>query len=97
MRLANPGAVSYHCGGKRQLYRSVLRQAVERLAADLRARAHGGVTRDLELGTARYLGDPEQFWRLCDANAALRPDELMEVGRWLRITLPEGIPGIPNA
>jgi DNA polymerase-3 subunit epsilon len=30
---------------------------VERLAADLRARAHGGVTRDLELGTARYLGD----------------------------------------
>ena len=30
---------------------------VERLAADLRARAHGGVTRDLDLGTARYLGD----------------------------------------
>jgi AcrR family transcriptional regulator len=30
---ANPGAVSYHFGGKRQLYRSVLRQAVERLAA----------------------------------------------------------------
>jgi DNA polymerase-3 subunit epsilon len=30
---------------------------VERLAADLRARAHGGVTRDLDLSTARYLGD----------------------------------------
>ncbi len=30
---------------------------VERLAADLRARAHGGVTRDLDLATARYLGD----------------------------------------
>lgn len=30
---------------------------VERLAADLRARAHGGVTRELDLGTARYLGD----------------------------------------
>jgi len=28
----NPGAVSYHFGGKRQLYRTVLRQAVERLA-----------------------------------------------------------------
>lgn len=44
--------------------------------------------------TAQYLGDPEQFWRLCDANRALRPDELTEtVGRRLRITLPEGIPG----
>ncbi len=29
---ANPGAVSYHFGGKRQLYRTVLRQAAERLA-----------------------------------------------------------------
>ena len=48
--------------------------------------------------TARYLGDPEQFWRVCDANGAMRPDELTEeIGRRLRITLPEGIPGIPNA
>lgn len=29
---ANPGAVSYHFDGKRQLYRAVLRQAAERLA-----------------------------------------------------------------
>ena len=29
---ANPGAVSYHFGGKRQLYRSVLRRAVSGLA-----------------------------------------------------------------
>jgi hypothetical protein len=44
--------------------------------------------------TAQYLGDPEQFWRLCDANDAMRPNELTEtVGRRLRITLPEGIPG----
>jgi hypothetical protein len=47
---------------------------------------------------AQYLGDPEQFWRLCDANAAIRPNELIEtIGRRLRITLPEGLPGIPNA
>lgn len=44
--------------------------------------------------TANYLTDPEQFWRVCDANRAMRPDELTEnVGRRLRITLPEGIPG----
>lgn len=48
--------------------------------------------------TAHYLGDPEQFWRICDANGAMRPQELTEtVGRRLRITLPEGIPGIPDA
>ena len=52
----------------------------------------------LDLVTAQYLGDPEQFWRLCDANGAIRPDELTEsIGRRLRITLPEGIPGTPNA
>lgn len=45
--------------------------------------------------TARYLGDPEQFWRIADANGALRPEELVErVGRRLRITLPEGLPGV---
>lgn len=46
---------------------------------------------------ARYLGDPEQFWRICDANRARRPAELTEaIGRRLRITLPEGVPGAPN-
>jgi hypothetical protein len=48
--------------------------------------------------TAQYLGDPEQFWRVCDANGAMRPDELTDtIGRRLRITLPEGVPGVPNA
>lgn len=46
---------------------------------------------------AKYLADPEQFWRLCDANGALSAEELEEIGRRLRITLPEGIPGAPNA
>ncbi|MGI9491780.1 MAG: LysM domain-containing protein [Geminicoccaceae bacterium] len=46
--------------------------------------------------TARYLADPEQFWRVCDANRAMRPDELTEdIGRRLKITLPDGIPGAP--
>ena len=38
--------------------------------------------------TARYLGDPEQFWRLGDANTEMRADELTtEVGRRLKATL----------
>jgi len=48
--------------------------------------------------TAQYMSDPTLFWRLCDANNAMRPEELTEtIGRKLRITLPEGIPGVPSA
>jgi hypothetical protein len=44
--------------------------------------------------TAAYLDDPEQFWRVCDGNPVMRPDELTdEVGRRIRITLPEGLEG----
>ena len=42
----------------------------------------------------QYLGDPEQFWRLCDANGVMQPNELTDtVGGKIRITLPEGVPG----
>ena len=48
--------------------------------------------------TAKFLSDPTQYWRLCDANGAMRPAELTAtIGRRLRITLPEGIPGVSNA
>ncbi len=47
--------------------------------------------------TASYWGDPEMFWRLCDANRALHPLELEQAGRRLRITLPEGIARLPHA
>jgi len=48
--------------------------------------------------TAEHLDDPEQFWRIADANRAMRPEALTEErGRLLRITLPEGIPGSPHA
>lgn len=44
--------------------------------------------------SAKYLGDPLQAWRLCDANNAMRPEELTETpGTRLRIALPQGIPG----
>lgn len=38
--------------------------------------------------TASYIGDPEQFWRLCDANNAMHPNELTaQIGQKLRIPL----------
>ena len=47
---------------------------------------------------AQYLGDPELYWRLCDANSVLRPVELTETaGEKVAITLPEGIPGESDA
>jgi hypothetical protein len=46
---------------------------------------------------AAFLGDPEAYWQLCDANGVMRPAELEALGRVLAITLPPGIPGPGNA
>lgn len=47
---------------------------------------------------ALFLGDPEESWRLADANGVLRPEELTDTpGRTVRITLPEGLQGAPGA
>ena len=44
----------------------------------------------LDLITARTLGDPEQFWRICDANNAMNPSDLTaETGRVLRVPVPQ--------
>lgn len=44
----------------------------------------------LDLFTARALGDPLQFWRICDANDAMDPLELVtEPGRRLRVPVPQ--------
>ena len=46
----------------------------------------------------KYLGDPEQYWRIADSNAAIQPEDLTaEIGQRIRITLPEGIPGASRA
>ena len=43
----------------------------------------------------QYLGDPVQFWRICDANGTMNPNDLTDkIGGKIRITLPEGIPGV---
>jgi hypothetical protein len=45
----------------------------------------------LDQVTAHFLGDAEQFWRICDANGVMRPNELEVFGRRVRITMPEGM------
>jgi len=52
----------------------------------------------LDLLAAKYLGDPLVFWLICDANGAIRPNELVETpGTVLNITTPQGVPGGPSA
>ncbi len=60
--------------------------------ADLPTLAEHRVAQDERLDniTARYAGDPTLFWRVCDANLALRPEELEVVGRIVRIALARG-------
>jgi hypothetical protein len=48
----------------------------------------------LDLLAAKYVGDPLIFWLICDANGAIRPNELVETpGTILNITMPQGVPG----
>lgn len=44
----------------------------------------------LDMITARYLGNPEQFWRVCDMNKAMKPEEMTStIGRRLHIAMME--------
>lgn len=39
--------------------------------------------------TARYLGDPTEFWLVCDTNNVLRPNDLTDtIGHMIKIALP---------
>jgi hypothetical protein len=52
----------------------------------------------LDLLAAKYLGDPLLFWLICDANGAIKPEELVETpGTVLNITMPQGVPGGTHA
>ncbi|MGB8700543.1 MAG: hypothetical protein WCD18_14095 [Thermosynechococcaceae cyanobacterium] len=49
----------------------------------------------LDFLTAKVLGDPEQFWQLCDMNHAMSPADLIHpIGRTLQVVLPQ--PQIPQ-
>jgi hypothetical protein len=43
-----------------------------------------------DLVTARALGDPEQYWQICDANNAMNPFDMASVpGRKLKVPEPQ--------
>lgn len=53
----------------------------------------------LDLIASRALSDPEQFWRIADANNAMDPLDLTsEPGRKLKVAMPEieGIASLPG-
>lgn len=42
----------------------------------------------LDLLAARYAADPTAFWRICDANPVLWPQQLEQPGRTILIAMP---------
>jgi hypothetical protein len=38
---------------------------------------------------SQYLGDPTAFWRICDMNNAMHPDELKVIGKKILIPIKE--------
>ncbi len=76
-------------GGRRIAYKR--RRFVPR-AEDLQTLVNVTVVQAdrLDLISARTLGDPEQYWRICDASDAMNPPDLMaEPGKTVRIPLPQ--------
>lgn len=48
----------------------------------------------LDVLAYRQFGDAGQWWQLADANPVIDPSDLTDTpGRWIRVTLPAGVPG----
>jgi hypothetical protein len=47
----------------------------------------------IDVLAARYLGDPLLYWRISDANLAVRPDDPLVLGKSISIPLGAGLPG----
>lgn len=79
-------------GGRRTV--RYLRRRFPPQPAALPTLAEHVVTRGdrIDLIANTYLGDPEQYWRVCDANAVLRPAALTgpdRIGDTLRVPIPQ--------
>lgn len=56
-----------------------------------------GANERLDRIAAAEYDDPEQYFQVADANRAMKPDDVMRLGRRLRIPLPLGTPGATGA
>ena len=92
---SQPIAVYVDANGRARAY-VTLREVPAARAARPEDPIHIVTSNDrLDRLTWQHLGDPELFWRIADGNRAIHPAELVdEPGRRLRITLPEGLPGV---
>jgi nucleoid-associated protein YgaU len=81
-RYANVADATYKDANGRQFFYKLLRLT----PAAPTLLVHTVVQEDrLDLLAATFYTDPEQFWRICDANLAMRPDDLLQVGLILQI------------
>ena len=94
-RYADVGVDAFDPGGDQPAVPFLRRRfcpRAEKFALLYEARIVEGDRRDV-LG-ARHVGDAELWWRLVDANGVVDPRDLTDpIGRRLRVTLPEGVPG----
>lgn len=65
------------CGGVREVVYLLTRTPLDPAATTPLAWHRVAPDDRLDLLASRYLGDPATFWRICDANLALDPDELV--------------------
>jgi hypothetical protein len=79
-----PEAVHVDAAGRSLPYKLLRELPADPLGLEVHELAAG---ERLDLVAFRFYGDPEQFWRICDANRALRPQDLEPPGIRLLIAV----------
>ncbi len=84
------GTLSLFEGGVSRDIKYVQRRFIPTTEGMITAVEHLVVQGDrLDNIAARYIGDPTHFWKICDANEAMVPEELTDrIGRRIRIAVP---------
>jgi len=95
-RYANTPAATLNIGGRTVVY---LQRRIVPLPSRFATLQNYRVQDSDRLDNIAYAfyGDPEIYWLICDANGALKPEELETRDRVIRITMPEGFPAPANA